>query len=196
MAVEPMPANLPATIPNDAPVPVSDTAFVEHQSPVGEQIPLVPATVGEVFDYLALDQEPALVARLRHDWGEGAAAEIACGKALARDYPELVQIADRYDLDGNHPGILALAAKIARLSGYGASGREKSASTTSSHRPGMNSRERHSFEDRVRDVRARKQAALRHGDNRLADMLLEQEMGLYRTQDGTRPIVGGGGRTA
>jgi hypothetical protein len=71
----------------------------------------------QIFEQLAQEFDSDAVAQLQADWGSQAGENLELGRALVEDHPELSTIAEQFGLQ-DHPGILALAAEIAKKSGY------------------------------------------------------------------------------
>lgn len=128
-------------------------------------------------------------AELKKEWGEEykANAEYAHRAATAYGGDEFLQFATDTEVDGvqlsNHPAVVKTFAAIGRRMG------EHGIPLP------MGDGERQTAEEQVKDIRAKKDAAMARGDQKEAQRLDQAERALYAKLDGNQPIVGAAGRT-
>ncbi len=150
-----------------------------HESESGE-------SVEQTFDYLT-EEFGDDAEQLRADWGSEANENLALGRALVEDHPELSTIAEEYGLQ-DHPGVLALAAAIAKKSGYSFDGRSQQDNPMS----GMS---REAFKDGMSRFEDRIQKAHDAGDSRLRDAIYAEKLEWIGRVKGNADIVGRNTRT-
>lgn len=154
------------------------------------------SNIANVFDHLTREFGEEQVASLRSHWVDDDAAHegIALGQALAIDHPELIRIAEEFGL-ADHPGILAMAAAVARASGYrfDATGAKRSA-TQQETTPMQNNMSRENFAKSMRDFNERIALAQSEGDSKRADEIYAKQQDWIGRVKGNRTIVGGRGR--
>ena len=171
-----------------------DRSFGGERIAQGHSTEMALARVDGIYRELADIWTPGLADRLRQDWGTGSVENLALAQALVDDHPDWVRDMERYGL-ADHPGMLALAPKIARVLGYRYGGR--GGQRQSAPPPGFQGMSAAPTVDIVAehrdltDLRAQIAEAQAQGNSRLANELYRREQDAIARRGGNRVVVNG-----
>ncbi len=156
-------------------------------------------SIEEIYTELSSEFGPESVDTLRGRWGNDAGENIALVQALVEDHPELNDIASDFGLQ-DHPGLIALAAHLARNFGYSfdninMSETIKEPSVENNSNTGNNI-DQEAFSKTMRDFNSRISLAQSEGNSKLANTIYAKQLDWLASVKGNQPIVGSKQRTA